>query len=395
MSNPQAVIVSACRTPIGKFQGSLAEFTAPQLGSLVITEALRRATISLGDVEEVLMGNVLTAGAGQNPARQAALGAGLPVEVPAFTINKVCGSGLKSIMLAAQAIRAGDAKILVAGGQESMTNAPYLLTRARGGYRLGNAEIVDSMIHDGLLDVYSSAHMGVTGETVAKRYKVSRREADELSVQSHQRAARATDEGKFAKEIVSVSVKRRDGSTFTFSKDEGIRPDSTAEALAKLRPAFAPDGVVTAGNSSQISDGASATVIMESQEAERRGLKPLARIIGYDSSAVKPEWVMEAPIPSVRNLFTKTNSRIEDVDLFEHNEAFATASCAVRAQLHVPNEKFNRHGGAVALGHPIGASGARVLTTLVFGLHTYGKRRGVATLCLGGGGAVSMLVERG
>lgn len=391
---PEVVIVSACRTPIGKAKKSLASFRAPALGSIVLREAVARAHLKPGDVDEVIMGNVITAGLGQNPARQAAIGAGIPVEVPAFTVNKVCGSSLKAVMLAAQAIRAGDAKTILAGGQESMTNAPFLDPTTRAGLRIGKGERIDSMGHDGLWDHFNDYHMGATGEIVAQRYKVSREDADRLSLRSHERALAATREGKFAKEIVPVPAPQADGSTRMLTEDEGIRPDTSLAALAKLAASFQPGGLVTAGNSSQISDGASATVIMDAREAQRRGLKPLGRIIAYDSSAVKPEWVMEAPIPSVRNLLKKTGHTIDDVDLFEHNEAFASASCAVRAQLRVPDDRFNVHGGAVALGHPIGASGARVLTTLLYALDTYGKSRGVATLCLGGGGGVSMMVER-
>lgn len=390
---PEAVIVSACRTPIGKFQGAYKSLSAPQLGSIALKEAVARAHLKFADVEEVLMGNVLTAGVGQNPARQAALGAGFPVEIAALTINKVCGSSLKAVMLGAQAIKAGDAKIVACGGQESMTNAPYLLPKGREGFRLGNAEVVDSLIHDGLWDVYNKYHMGNTGEIVAQRFKIHREAADKLSVRSHQRAAKARDEGRFDAEIVPVVIPQKKGEPVRVTQDEGIRETDVA-ALAKLSPVFQKDGIVTAGNSSQISDGASATILMSSEEAKRRGLKPLARIVGYTVAGVKPELLMEAPIAGVRALLKKTNHTIDDVDLFEHNEAFATASCAVMQELRVPEERFNVHGGAVALGHPIGASGARVLTTLIHALHVYGKDRGVATLCLGGGNAVSMMIER-
>jgi acetyl-CoA C-acetyltransferase len=391
----EAVIVSACRTPIGRFQGALADHTAPQLGAIAIKDALRRAGLQGGDAQEVIMGNVLTAGVGQNPARQALIGAGMPDSVPAFTVNKVCGSSLKAVMLAAQSIKAGDASIVLAGGQESMTNAPYLLPKARTGYRLGNGEIIDSLVHDGLWDVYNKFHMGVTGEIVAQRYHVTRQDADRLAVESHERAAKATAEGKFKAEMVPVEIfDPKTKQKVLVDKDEGIRAGGTVESLGKLKPVFQGDGLVTAGNSSQISDGASATIIMSRKEADRRGIKPLARIVVYDAAATKPEWVMEAPIPSVRSLFKKTNTTIDQVDLFEHNEAFASASCAVKSQLHVPSEKFNVNGGAVALGHPIGASGARVLTTLLYAMHDRKKDRGVATLCLGGGSAVSMMVER-
>jgi len=390
-----AVIVAACRTPIGRFQGALAALPAPRLGAVVIRDALRRAALDPADVDEVIVGNVLTAGIGQAPARQAALAAGLPDAVPALTINKVCGSGLKAVMLAAQAIRAGDARVVVAGGQESMSNAPFLLTGARGGWRLGDQQAADSLLHDGLLDAYHGYHMGETGEIVAERFRVARADADALALASHRNAAAAADAGAFDDEIVPVEVERPGGrGSDVVSRDEGIRRDASLESLGRLRAAFRKDGVVTAGNASQISDGASALVVMARGEAERRGIAPLARVVAYDSSATRPEWVMEAPIASVRRLLEKTGVRIEDVDLFEHNEAFATASCAVRDELGVPADRFNVHGGAIALGHPIGASGARVLTTLLYALRARRARRGVATLCLGGGGAVSMLVER-
>jgi len=391
----EAVIVAACRTPIGRFQGGLAALAAPQLGAVVIRDALRRATLDPAAVDEVIFGNVLTAGIGQAPARQAALGAGIPDPVPALTINKVCGSGLKAVMLAAQAIRAGDAKIVVAGGQESMSNTPHLLRGVRGGWRLGNQEAVDSLLHDGLLDAYQHYHMGETGEIVAERFAVTRADADLLAVESHRKAAQAADAGLFDDEIVAVDVARPGGrGSERVVRDEGIRRDATVESLAKLRAAFRKDGLVTAGNASQLSDGASALVVMARGEAERRGIAPLARVVAYDSFATRPEWVMEAPIGSVRRLLDKTGLGIDDVDLFEHNEAFATASCAVAKELGVAADRFNVHGGAVALGHPIGASGARVLTTLLYALRARRARRGLATLCLGGGGAVSLLVER-
>lgn len=391
----EPVIVAACRTPIGRFQGGLAPLTAPRLGAIAIRDALRRAQLDPAEVDEVILGNVLTAGVGQAPARQAALGAGIPDPVPALTINKVCGSGLKAVMLAAQAIRAGDARIVVAGGQESMSNAPYLLRGTRGGWRLGDHQAEDALLHDGLLDAYEGYHMGETGEVVAERCEVTRADADALALASHRKAAAAEDAGRFADEIVAVEVARPGGrGTTLVSHDEGIRRDATAESLAKLRPAFRKDGVVTAGNASQISDGASALIVMDATEAERRRIEPLARIVASDSFAMAPRLVMEAPIGSVRRLLEKTGLDIDDVDLFEHNEAFATASCAVAKQCGVPDDRFNVHGGAVALGHPIGASGARVLTTLLYAMRARRARRGLATLCLGGGGAVSMLVER-
>jgi len=391
----EAVIVAACRTPIGRFQGGLAALQAPQLGAVVIRDALRRAGLDAAEVDEVILGNVLTAGLGQAPARQAALAAGVPDFVPALTINKVCGSGLKAVLLAAQAIRAGDAKIVVAGGQESMSNTPHLLRGVRGGWRLGSQEAVDSLLHDGLLDAYHGYHMGETGEIVAERFQVSRADADLLALESHRKAAQAEDTGLFADEIVAVEVARPGGrGSELVAHDEGIRRDASLESLARLRAAFRKDGLVTAGNASQLSDGASALILMARDEAERRGIAALARIVAYDSSATRPEWVMEAPIGSVRRLLEKTGLDIDDIDLFEHNEAFATASCAVAKELGVPADRFNVHGGAVALGHPIGASGARVLTTLLYALRARRARRGLATLCLGGGGAVSLLVER-
>ncbi|HZR80992.1 MAG TPA: acetyl-CoA C-acyltransferase [Candidatus Binatia bacterium] len=384
-----AVIVSACRTPIGRFQGALSALRAPELGAIAVREALARAGVAPDEVDQVALGNVLTAGVGQNPARQASMLAGVPPEVPAFGVNEVCGSGLKAVALAAQAIRCGDAKIAVAGGQESMSNAPYLLPKARGGFRLGDQAAVDSLIHDGLLDAYHGVHMGETGEIVAERFGVTREDADRFASESHARAAHASECGAFAAEIVPVGL--ADGRTV--ERDEGIRPSSTIEALARLKPAFREAGVVTAGNASQISDGASALVIASAREAERRRLPVLARIVAHDDSATRPEWVMEAPIASVRRMLERAHVALDEVELFEHNEAFATASCAVRKELGIPDDRFNVNGGAIALGHPIGASGARVLTTLLHALRARRGRRGVATLCLGGGGAVSLLVE--
>lgn len=391
----EIVVAAACRTPIGRFQGVLSSLTAPELGAIAIRDALRRADVAPADVDEVIAGNVLTAGLGQAPARQAALAAGIPESVPALTVNKVCGSSLKAVMLAAQAIRCGDARIVVAGGQESMSNAPYLLPKARTGFRIGNQEAVDSMVHDGLLDAYHHFHMGETGEIVAERFGIARADADALALASHAKAESARDAGLFADEIVPVEIARRGKQgTARVEHDEGIRDDASTETLARLAPAFRKDGVVTAGNASQISDGAAALVVMDRTECDRRGLAPLARIVAWDSSATRPEWVMEAPIASVRRLLEKAGVGIAEVDLFEHNEAFATASCAVARELGVAEERFNVHGGAVALGHPIGASGARVLTTLLYALRARRGRLGLATLCLGGGGAVSMLVER-
>ncbi|MBU6281798.1 acetyl-CoA C-acyltransferase [bacterium] len=384
----EVVVASACRTPIGRFQGALSGLSAPMLGAIALREALVRAGVAGEDVDDVIVGNVLQAGVGQNPARQAALAAGLPESVPAMTVNEVCGSSLRAVMLAAQAIRCGDAKIVLAGGQESMSNAPYLLPKARGGFRLGDQSAVDGLVHDGLLDAYEGYHMGETGEIVAERHGVSRADADRFALESHRRAAAATAAGEFEEEIVAVEV---GGATVT--RDEGIRAATTPESLAKLRPAFRHDGVVTAGNASQISDGAAAVVVMSGEEADRRGIRGLARIVAQDDSATRPAWVMEAPIESVRRLLGRARLAVGDVDLVEHNEAFATASCAVRDALGLPADRFNVRGGAIALGHPIGASGARVLATLLHAMRARGARRGVATLCLGGGGAVSLLVE--
>ncbi len=385
------VIVSGTRTPIGRFQGGFTTLTACQLGSIALKEALKRA--GLETVDEVIMGNVVSAGLGQNPARQAAIGAGIPVDVPSFTLNKVCGSGLKAVMIAAQAIKAGDAEVIAAGGMENMTNAPHMLPSARSGYRLGDGTLVDAMVHDGLWDIYNDFHMGITGEIIAEKYNITREQADAFALESHQKAIKAHKEGKFSDEIIPVTVETRK-KTFTVGKDEGPREDTSLEVLAKLRPVFKKDGIVTAGNASQISDGASAVVVMSEEKAEELGLNPLAKVIDYTASGVEPELVMEAPIPCVRELLSKTKKTIGDVDLFEHNEAFATASCAVKKELKVPEDIFNIHGGAVALGHPIGCSGARVLVTLMYAMKDRNAHRGVATLCLGGGNAVGMMIER-
>lgn len=390
-----AVITAACRTPIGKFQGALTGHTAPQLGSLAIQDAMRRANVGANDVTEVIMGNVLTAGLGQNPARQAALGAGIHESVAALTINKVCGSGLKAVMLAAQAVRLGDADLIIAGGQESMTNAPYILPDARLGMRMGNKPAVDTMVHDGLWDVYSDQHMGMTGEIVAQRFQVSRGDADRFSMLSHQKAETATKEGYFRDEIVPIELPPAKGEEagVRLETDEGIRHMVHMQKLSRLKPVFDPTGLVTAGNASQISDGASAIVVESEAHAEARGADVLARIVAYGTAGVKPELVMEAPIPASRAVMEKAGVTVDDIDLFEHNEAFASASCAVQKELAIPEEKFNVNGGAVALGHPIGASGARVLTTLIHALKRTGGHRGLATLCLGGGNAVAMLIE--
>lgn len=388
-----AVILSACRTPIGKFQGGLSSFKATELGALAVREALERARVDPDRVDEVILGNVLQAGLGQNPARQAAIGAGVPTRVGSFTVNKVCGSGLKSVMLAAQAIRAGDAELVVAGGMESMTNAPYLLPEARAGVRLGNGTLVDSMVHDGLWDVYNDYHMGITGENVAEKYDVSRRAQDEFAAESHRRAAEATKAGRFEAEKFAVEVPQRKGDPIRFETDETIREGMTADSIAKLRPAFKKDGTVTAANASAINDGASALVVASEEKARELGAKPLARITGYATGGVDPEWVMMAPEISIRKLAEKLGRAPADFDLHEINEAFSAAACALRGELGLDPEKVNVNGGAVALGHPIGASGARILTTLLSALRQRDLRSGMASLCLGGGNAVSLGVE--
>jgi len=338
------------------------------------------------------MGNVISAGLGQAPARQAAIYAGIPDSVPAFTVNKVCASGLKAIALAADSIRLGNQEILVAGGMESMSNAPYVNREARWGARLNDVKLVDAMVYDGLWDVYNNFHMGVTGEIVAQRYKITREDMDRLSYESHVNAQRATQEGRFKSEIVPVQLPGPDKKMF--ERDEGIRADTTIEKLAKLPAAFKEGGAVTAGNASQLSDGGAACVVMSEDVANKRNLNPLARIVDYASVGVKPEWVMEAPIPAVRKLLKKVGLEVKDIDLWEHNEAFASASCAVMKEVGIPREKFNVNGGAVALGHPIGCSGARIMATLTHAMRDRNARRGIETICLGGGNAMAMLVER-
>ncbi len=389
----EAVILSAVRTPVGKFGGSLKNFSAPQLGAMTIAEAVKRAGVAGTDIQECIMGIVLPAGTGQNPARQAALGAGLPVEIGSFNVNKVCGSGLKSVMLAANSIRAGEHDLIVAGGMENMSAAPYLLMEGRFGYRLGDNKVVDHMVKDGLWDAPTDQHMGVTAEIVAQRFNVTREEADQLAYQSHIKAAAAMKDGRFDREMMPVMIKSKK-ETIEFRTDEGVRADSTVEGLAKLRPAFKEGGIVTAGNASQISDGAASVVVASREYAEEHGLKPLATIVDYNTGGTKPEWIMEAPILSTRALMERNKMAIDDIDLFEHNEAFATASVAVKRELNVPDDRFNVNGGAIAIGHPIGASGARVLTSLIYALYDRNKRTGLATLCLGGGNAVSMIVQR-
>jgi acetyl-CoA C-acetyltransferase len=392
MSN-EAVIVSAVRTPIGRFMGGLASFRAPELGAIAIREAVKRANLKPTEVQEVIFGTVLQAGLGQNPARQAALGAGLPPEIGSFTVNKVCGSGLKAVMLAAQAIRAGDEEIVVAGGQESMTNAPYLAPGVRDGLRLGHGKLLDAMVHDGLWDVYNDFHMGETGELIAERCNVSRADQDAFAAESHRRAAKAAAEGAFQSEIVPVEVKGKKETTVV-SADEGVRPDVTPESMGKLKPAFRKDGTVTPGNASQISDGASAVVVMSADAAKKRGLKPLARITGYATGGTEPKWVMYAPVVAIQNLEKRTGKAAPTYDLVELNEAFSSAACGVTKESKLDPARVNVHGGAVALGHPIGASGARILTTLLYAMGRRGAKTGLAALCLGGGNAVALGVER-
>lgn len=390
----EAVLVSGVRIAQGKFAGALRGFSAPQLGGMVIKEVVKRAGVKPSDVDEVIMGNVVPAGLGQNVARQAAIAAGIPYEAGALHVDKVCGSGLKAVVLAAQAVKCGDADVVVAGGMESMTNCPYLLEKARFGYRLFDGKIVDSMVRDGLWDVYNDFHMGNTGEVVAEKYNVTREDCDKFTLWSHQKAAKATEDGSFKDEILPVEIKQKKGDPLVFDKDEGIRKDTSLEKLAKLPPFFKKDGVVTAGNASQITDGASAIVVMSEDKAKKMGIEPLAMIKGYNTSGVKPEYVMGAPIPGVKSLLKKMSLSIDDIGLFEHNEAFSSASVAVMKELNVPRDIFNVHGGAVAIGHPIGCSGSRILVTLMYAMKKYDKHRGLVTICLGGGNAVSMIVER-
>jgi len=389
----RAVIVDAVRTPIGKFGGCLQSFSAPELGGIVIKELVTRLRIPMETVDEVLMGNVVSAGLGQNPARQAAIAGKLPETIPATTINKVCGSGLKTIMLAADGILAGRSKLMIAGGMESMTNAPYLLEKARFGYRMFDGKLVDAMVRDGLWDKFNDFHMGMTGEIVAERHNVTREEADAFAARSHRLAIEATNSGRFAKEIVPITIEQK-GQTVVIDKDEGPRADSTPEKLAKLKPVFKENGIVTAGNASSINDGAAVTIVASEEIASSYATKVSVNIVDYVTVATRPEWLMEAPIAAIRKLLERNSLSVNDVDLYEHNEAFATASVAVMKALSLSDDNFNIHGGAVALGHPIGASGARVMTTLMYSLAEKGLSRGIATLCLGGGEAVAMLVER-
>ncbi|HZL99270.1 MAG TPA: acetyl-CoA C-acetyltransferase [Planctomycetota bacterium] len=389
----EVVIASAVRTPIGKLQGALAGISAPRLGSHAITQAVQRAGIKAGDVEEVIMGCVLTAGVGQAPARQASRAAGIPDHTSALTVNKVCGSGLKAVVLAAQAIRCRDADVVVAGGMESMTSSPYLLPDARSGMRLGHSKVIDSMIVDGLWDPYYDTHMGLTAEAVCKEYAVDRQAQDGWALESHRRAVAAQKAGHFKQEIAPLEMQPKKGDPWLFDTDEGPRADVTLEGLGKLRPAFDKAGSVTAGNASTINDGAAALVVMSAEKAQALKVKPLARITGYASGGTDPKWVMMAPIEAVKNLEAKTGRKLKDYDLIELNEAFAAQCVAVNALWKSDAARVNVNGGAIALGHPIGASGARILTTLIWALKQRGGRQGLATLCLGGGGAVALSVE--
>jgi len=391
-----AVILSGCRTPVGKFQGSLSDLSAPQLGAIVVREAVKRAGVDPAQVDECIMGNVVSAGLGQNPARQAAIYGGLSPATGAMTINKVCGSGLKSVALAAQAVQTGNSSIVVAGGMESMTNAPYLLPQARKGYRLGNAQIIDSMVHDGLWDVYNDYHMGITGENVAEKYGITREEQDEFAVNSHRKAVSAIKECRFKAQIVPVEIpaKKKGAAPVIFDKDEGPREDTTIEILRALKPAFKKDGTVTAGNAPGVNDGAAAVVVTSAQRAKDLGAKPMVRIVAQATSGVEPKWVMMAPVSAVRQIWQKTGWKNEDVDLYELNEAFSVQALGVIRELGLNMDRVNVNGGAVAIGHPIGASGARVLVTLIYEMIRRDVKRGIAALCLGGGNAVAMAVER-
>lgn len=390
----ESVIVSAVRTPTGKFLGGLKELTAPQLGAMVVREAVRRAGIDPDTVDECIMGNVVSAGLGQAPARQAALRGGLSDHVAAMTINKVCGSGLKAVMLAAQGIATGDIETAVAGGMESMSNCPYLLTRLRDGLRMGHGEVIDSMINDGLWCSFEQCHMGHAGEVISADYGVDRAQQDHYAYCSHRKAAEATERGRFKAEILAVSLAQKKGDPIVIDRDEAIRADTTVEGLAALRPAFRKDGTVTAGNAPPVNDGAAALVVMSAARAQQLNLRPMARIVGQATSGLAPKYVLMTPVEAVRRLVQKIEWKLEDVDLFELNEAFSVQAVAVLKELGIDPKKVNVNGGAVALGHAIGSSGARILTTLLYALEDRKLKRGIATLCLGGGNGVALAVER-
>jgi acetyl-CoA C-acetyltransferase len=393
MAGQYPVLVSAVRTPIGRFLGALSSLTAPQLGAIAIREAVQRAGVPVDQIDEVIMGNVVSAGVGQAPARQAALHGGIPDDVPAVTINKVCGSGLKAVMLASQAIKAGDGELFVAGGMESMSNAPYLLEKARTGYRMGDGALVDAVVKDGLWCAFEGVHMGEEAEIVADKYGISRQAQDQFAYRSHTKAHEATEAGRFRDEIVPVEVPGKNGAT-TVDRDESIRPDTSIETLGKLNPVFRKEyGTVTAGNAPGLNDGAAATVVASEAKARELGLPVLARITGYAAAAIEPKYIFACPPRAVNNLLQKTGLKMSDFDVIEVNEAFSAQVLANGKELDWDWERVNPNGGAVALGHPIGASGARVLATLVYELRRRGGGRGLATLCLGGGGAVALSVE--
>lgn len=389
----EAVIISAVRLPTGKFLGSLKDFQAPELGAMVVREAVRRAGVDPASVDECLMGNVVSAGAGQAPARQAALKGGLADHVAALTINKVCGSGLKAVMLAQQGIQTADIDIAVAGGMESMSNCPYLLPRVREGLRMGHGNVIDSMIHDGLWCPFEGWHMGNAGEIVAEAYKVTREQQDAFAAESHRRASEAHAAGKFKDEMLPVPIPQKKGEPIVFDRDEAVRADTTVDLLRALKPAFKKDGTVTAGNAPPVNDGAAALVVMSAERAQQLGAKPMARIVAQATSGLQPKMLLMTPVEATRKVLKKANWKLDDVDLFELNEAFAVQAVAVGNELGLDLSKVNVHGGAVALGHAIGASGARVLTTLLYALRDRGKKRGIATLCLGGGNGVALAVE--
>jgi acetyl-CoA C-acetyltransferase len=389
----EPVIVSAARVPTGKFLGNLKQFSAPQLGAIVVREAVARARIDPSIVEECILGNVISAGLGQNPARQAALKGGLSNDVAALNINKVCGSGLKAVMLAAQGILTGDIDIAVAGGMESMSNAPYLLPKVREGLRMGDSAIVDAMVYDGLWCAFEQCHMGVSGEYVAEQFCVSREAQDEYAAASHRKAAHATADGRFKAEIVPVEIPQKKGAPILMDRDETIRPDSTVEVLRTLKPPFKKDGTVTPGNSPGVNDGAAALVVMDASRVRSLDAKPMARIVGQATSGLAPKLLLMTPVESTRKLLKKIGWKLQDVDLIELNEAFAAQAVAVIKELGADPARVNVNGGAVALGHPIGASGARILTTLLYAMQQRGAKRGVATLCLGGGNGVALAVE--
>lgn len=395
MSEPrQPVIISAARTPVGKFLGSLKGFSAPELGAIVVRECVRRAGISAEEVDEVIMGCVIQAGLGQNPARQAALRGGMLPAVSAVTVNKVCGSGLKAVMMAAQGIALGDTDIVVAGGMESMSNAPYLLPKAREGYRMGNGVMLDAMINDGLWDAYNDYHMGCTGEVVSEKYNVTRAEQDEYALNSHRKAAAAIKAGKFKEEIVPVEIPQKKGAPLIFDTDETVREDTSMEALGKLKPAFIKDGTVTAGNAPGVNDGASAVVVTSAERAKALNVEPLARIVAQATSGIEPALVMMAPVGAMQKVLKKAGWTLDQVDLIELNEAFSVQAVAITKELGLDPERLNVNGGAVALGHAIGQSGSRLLTTMLYELKRRDAHRGIISLCLGGGNAVAMAVER-